>query len=65
MFAPLCMMMVQYTNDSLALICSQTQLRIVGHKGNREEYMKLWDGSDKGRSMIAEKWEKLYEIHFN
>lgn len=27
--------------------------------------MKLWDGSDKGRSLIAEKWEKLYEIHFN
>lgn len=28
--------------------------------------MKLWEGSEKGRgSLIAEKWEKLYEIHFN
>ena len=27
--------------------------------------MKLWDGSEKGRSLIAEKWDKLYEIHFN
>jgi hypothetical protein len=27
--------------------------------------MKLWDGSEKGRGLIAEKWEKLYEIHFN
>lgn len=27
--------------------------------------MKLWDGSEKGRSLIAERWDKLYEIHFN
>jgi hypothetical protein len=28
--------------------------------------MKLWEGSEKGRgNLIAEKWEKLYEIHFN
>ena len=26
--------------------------------------MKLWDSSDKGSSQIAEKWEKLFEIHF-
>jgi hypothetical protein len=28
--------------------------------------MKLWEGSENSRgSLIAEKWEKLYEIHFN
>ena len=59
-------MMVQFTNDTLALLCSQTQLRILSHSNFRDEYMKLWEGSEKGRgSLIAEKWEKLYEIHFN
>ena len=58
--------MIQFANDSLALLCSQTQLRILSsHSNFREEYIKLWDGSEKGRSLIAEKWEKLYEIHFN
>ena len=27
--------------------------------------MKLWEGSDKSRNLITEKWLKLYEIHFN
>jgi hypothetical protein len=27
--------------------------------------LKLWDGSEKVENLIAEKWDKLYEIHFN
>jgi len=57
--------MVQFTNDTLALLCSHTQLSILSHSSYKDEYMKLWDGSEKDRGLIAEKWEKLYEIHFN
>lgn len=27
--------------------------------------MKLWDGSDKSRSQISEKWIKLFEVRFD
>ena len=58
-------MIVQYTNDTLALVSSQTQLRILSHRKFQEEYLKLWESKDKSRSQIIEKWEKIYEIHFN
>jgi len=30
--SPLCMMLVHYTNDAIALVSSQTQLRILSHR---------------------------------
>ena len=48
--AALCMMIVQFPNDTLALISSQSQLRILSHSKFQDEYMKLWDGTDKDRS---------------
>jgi hypothetical protein len=48
--SPLCQMIVQFENDTLALISSQSQLRILSHSKFKDEYMKLWDGSDKSRA---------------
>lgn len=55
----LCQIIVHFSNNSIALISSFTQLRILAHSRYPEEYLKLWK---EKRSQISEKWEKLYEI---
>jgi hypothetical protein len=54
-------MIVHFNNNSLALLSSHTQLRILAHSKFQEDYLKLWE---EKRSQIAEKWEKLFEIQF-
>eukprot|EP00347_Sterkiella_histriomuscorum_P004436 403360465 len=58
----LCQMVVHFSNNSLALLSSATQIRILAHQKYPEEYLKLWE---EKRSQIAEKWEALYEIKFD
>lgn len=64
---PLCMMVVQFTNDTLGLVSSQSQMRMLSHGKYQEEYLKLWEGYDTHglSSQAVEKWEKIYEVHFN
>ena len=58
----LCQMIVQFNNNSIALLSSFTQLRILAYQNHQEEYLKLWE---EKRNQIAEKWEKIFEIKFN
>ncbi|CDW90006.1 wd-40 repeat-containing protein [Stylonychia lemnae] len=58
----LCQMVIHFSNNSLALLSSFTQLRIIAHQKHPEEYLKLWE---EKRSQIAEKWEKIFEIKFD
>jgi hypothetical protein len=55
-------MVVHFTNNSIALLSSFTQLRILAFASHSDEYLKLWE---EKRSQIAEKWEKIYEIKFD
>lgn len=38
----LCQMVIQFSNNSIALLSSFTQLRILAHSKLPEEYLKLW-----------------------
>lgn len=53
--------LVQYSNNSIGLISSHTQLRILAYEKYPEEYAKIW--TEKG-SLGGEKWERLFEIKF-
>lgn len=54
--------MIHFSNNSLALLSSHTQIRILAHQKYPEEYLKLWE---EKRSQIAEKWDIIYEIKFD
>ena len=54
-------MVIQYSNDSFGLISSHTLLRILSHAKHPDDYLKLWH---EKRSLMTERWDKLFEIEF-
>ena len=54
-------MMILYSDNAVGLLSSHSLLRMLAHSKQPEEFIKIWT---ENRGLLAERWDKLYEIEF-